>query len=261
MHFFKTLDLELKRARDAFDVDGYIRARKQRNSLGAFDRYRLRLTGELLRNLVVGSVLDIGANIGAMVKHYQQYNTKITLCDLDHFVLTAARKNYPELKFTCANLKSLPFKNNSFNTVVSLETIEHLTLSQQEEAINELIRVAKPGAILCVSTPNRFSLPGIEGSFIQWFVKGYKWDAWDNDHKYIYSARDFEIFLKRFQKKLLLKKFYGSYYLPGSLLVRLPVCLQRSLGMASYLVSRYLGNLFPFRYIGFTAIAVLKKKS
>ncbi len=260
MHFAKVLDLELKKTREAGDIEGYLLTRQRRCSLSPFDRYRIKLVGELLGELVNTQVLDIGSNIGAMVKYYQKNSKEITLCDLDDFVLKAARKVNPGLKFTCGNIKKLPFKDSSFNTVVSLETIEHVNLAEQGQAMEELIRVAKPGSIICVSTPNWFSLPGLEGRFIKWLVKGYKWDAWDTDHKYIYSARRFELFLEQFRGKVEIKKFYGSYFLPGSLLVRLPLWLQRGLGMASYLVARYLGHLFPLRYIGFTIIVILRKK-
>ena len=62
----------------------------------------------------------------------------------------AARRN---LTFIDADAGSLPFGPAEFDLVVSFETIEHI--EHQEQMIEEIARVLKPGGILVISTPNK----------------------------------------------------------------------------------------------------------
>ncbi len=50
-----------------------------------------------------------------------------------------------------SDIKSLPFKDNSFDNVVCSEVLEHIP--DDKKAISEIIRVLKPGKTLVVSVP------------------------------------------------------------------------------------------------------------
>ena len=47
--------------------------------------------------------------------------------------------------FVLADVANLPFKAQSFDAVISLNTLFHLPAGEQERAIDELLRVARPG--------------------------------------------------------------------------------------------------------------------
>jgi len=68
----------------------------------------------------------------------------------------------------CASLLTLPFENNSFDAALSLHTIYHIDKDNQEKAVRELLRVAKPNApiVIIYSNPNRF-LKRIKNFFIK----------------------------------------------------------------------------------------------
>jgi len=51
---------------------------------------------------------------------------------------------------------NLPFDDNSFDVVVSLETLEHV--SDLDNTLDEIKRVLKPGGFLILSTPNNYLL-------------------------------------------------------------------------------------------------------
>ena len=51
-------------------------------------------------------------------------------------------------------LKRLNFPDNSFSVVYSAQFIEHLTLEQAENVLNEVNRVLKPGGVLRLVTPD-----------------------------------------------------------------------------------------------------------
>ncbi|MBI5077299.1 class I SAM-dependent methyltransferase [Candidatus Falkowbacteria bacterium] len=62
--------------------------------------------------------------------------------------------DFPGLKFIQADGRRLPFKDNSFDLVVSFATIEHVGDNENQKMfMRELCRVGKT---ICVSTPNRW---------------------------------------------------------------------------------------------------------
>lgn len=63
-----------------------------------------------------------------------------------------------------ADIQSIPFEKESFDTVISCETIEHVP--NPVLAVQELARVLKPGGTLYLTTPNYFNFFGI--------YRGYK---------------------------------------------------------------------------------------
>jgi len=265
MHLSKKLDLEMEHSRKTGDIYQYIKVRKLRTMIGPFDKYRMRLMDCVLKtNFRHGLMLDIGSNIGELVEIYRKHSSGLVLCDRDYFFLNGARisnSGSKNIKLVSGNLRELPFKKDTFDAVVTLQTLEHLVRDEQARAVSDIIRVAKPGSYIYISMPNRFSLAGLEGKIIQLFVKGYRWDAWDTDHKYIHSSWEFVNFLKGTGRDAIdIVSVHGSYFLPGSIIIRMPLWLQGILGFLSYLFGRYLGYLFPFCCIGFTTMITFRKK-
>lgn len=261
MRLAKMIDLELHEARKLGDVARYASARQIRFKNSPFDTYRNTIMSKILSYKSSGKVLEIGSNTGIMTKSYEANFTRIVLCDCDFFCLKGAKLNHGDnrqkIKFVCADAGDLPFKDAYFDMVIILEVIEHLHKDRHNQLLEEVLRVCHPGAVVFISTPNSFSLPGIEGRLMELFIRGFKWNAWDDTHQYVYSSWGFTRFLKGFKVKI--DYFLGFYFLPGSLLARMPVFIQNILGYFSYLVSYSFGSYFPLRYVGFTTIVKFNK--
>lgn len=79
----------------------------------------------------------------------------VTGFDVSHEALREARR----LKFgdrgVAAEMRSLPFRAASFDTVLCLEAIEHVTPSDAAAFLEECSRVLRPGGVLVLSTPLR----------------------------------------------------------------------------------------------------------
>jgi ubiquinone/menaquinone biosynthesis C-methylase UbiE len=58
-----------------------------------------------------------------------------------------------------ADAQAMPFEDNSFDLVVSCETIEHVP--DPRAAVREMYRVAKPGGSLFLTTPNYLNFMGL----------------------------------------------------------------------------------------------------
>jgi SAM-dependent methyltransferase len=75
--------------------------------------------------------------------------------DISEPTVLRAREGFPENVLRCAvsDVRALPFADASFDAVYSMGTIEHF--DETERAVEEIVRVLKPGGHAIVGVPNR----------------------------------------------------------------------------------------------------------
>ncbi|MDQ3156399.1 MAG: class I SAM-dependent methyltransferase [Actinomycetota bacterium] len=113
----------------------------------------LRLAG-----LVAGKdVLEAGCGEGYGAHLLAGHAKSLHALDYDECATGHVRAAYPDVPVLRGNLVQLPYADASFDTVVSLQTIEHLW--NQEAFIAECLRVLRPGGTIVVSTPNTLTFP------------------------------------------------------------------------------------------------------
>lgn len=119
-----------------------------------FDRLRF------VYNLCEGSVLDVGCGEGLLVDTLAATGYKATGVDHSRVGLSHAREGRISYvgfifekvgEFCEADAHSLPFKDGSFDTVVSTELLEHV--DDLPGVISELKRVCRAGGRVIVSVP------------------------------------------------------------------------------------------------------------
>jgi 2-polyprenyl-3-methyl-5-hydroxy-6-metoxy-1,4-benzoquinol methylase len=91
-----------------------------------------------------GTILDAGCGEGVLVEKYARQGWSITGVD----------KNYASSYVTEGSITHIPCQTHSMDTVMALDVLEHLQYKEQHEAIDELLRVVKPGGLLVFSCPN-----------------------------------------------------------------------------------------------------------
>ena len=99
-------------------------------------------------------ILDLGCGFGWGTDYLSQKGRCVGV-DINRKTIEEARKRYgrnKKVKFVVADALRLPFKNEQFDVVVSIENIEHV--NDQRKYIEEAKRVLKKGGLLIVSTPN-----------------------------------------------------------------------------------------------------------
>lgn len=103
------------------------------------------------------SVLDVGCGAGTGVKYWLTKGArKVTGVDISEDAIRRAKvrhKGINRATFALADAQALPFGNDSFDVIVSLEAIEHL--SEPEKFLLECRRVIKTGGTFICSTPNK----------------------------------------------------------------------------------------------------------
>lgn len=107
---------------------------------------KLELIDQFLRQFGCdrGKTLDAGCGEGVLVEKYAGQGWDITGVD----------KNYASRHVQEGSITALPFPDDSFDTVLCLDVLEHLYYNDQETALRELRRVLKPDGVAIFSCPN-----------------------------------------------------------------------------------------------------------
>lgn len=102
------------------------------------------------------TVLDIGCSWGGSSYYFMKLVNRIVGVDIDRDSMKDAKeilgKNYYKFAPICSDATCLPFKEETFDIVMCIEIIEHIT--EDKLFIKELHRVLKKGGYLYLTTPN-----------------------------------------------------------------------------------------------------------
>jgi 2-polyprenyl-3-methyl-5-hydroxy-6-metoxy-1,4-benzoquinol methylase len=74
-------------------------------------------------------------------------------------------RHAPAIAWEVADVQALSHADNTFDTVISCETIEHLP--EPRQALAEFARVLKPGGRLLLTTPNYLGLLGLYRAYLR----------------------------------------------------------------------------------------------
>ena len=116
-------------------------------------------------------VLDVGCGAGFATNYLAQFCGEVTGVDLAEGALNTAKKfgTYP-VNYILADARQLPFANESFDVVISLDFLEHVT--EPDQIISQISKVLKPGGLFFYHTFSQnwlAYLVVIKG--VEWFVK------------------------------------------------------------------------------------------
>lgn len=121
------------------------------------------------------TVLDIGCGSGWIeTMLLEKGSKKIIGIDISDEVIRAAKKKkLKNVVYQKASAIDLPFKNNSFDVVVSFEVLEHIPVNTEDKMFKEVYRVLKPGGKFFLSTPHK-----------HWFVEILDPAWWFASHRH-----------------------------------------------------------------------------
>ena len=101
------------------------------------------------------NILEIGSGKGALVSYLSKKGYRITGTDISLLALRVAVKNDPQNQYLGADGFDLPFKNNTFDLVLSFDVFEHIP--DTDKHLEEVKRVLKPNGYYLVQTPNKWT--------------------------------------------------------------------------------------------------------
>ena len=130
--------------------------------------------------------------------------------DISQEAIDFCMENYalPHVEFKRMDFRKMVFENDSFDCVVSFETLEHIV--EQEKFLQEVKRILRPGGLFLVSTPDK-----------DHYCKGFNESESNPFHKKEFSRREFETLLKQHFR---VDRMYGQVTAPHSENVVSPSC-------------------------------------
>lgn len=98
------------------------------------------------------AVLDVACGTGYGSKFLVEHNAVVYGVDISNEVINFATHRYPEIQFIQSSADNLPFEDNFFDVIVSVETVEHI--HDDISFLKEVHRVLKPNGKILLTTPH-----------------------------------------------------------------------------------------------------------
>lgn len=137
-------------------------------------------------------LLDVGCGTGALACVAFEKGAAGVVCgDIAALMLDMAKEKAvsenTEYNFCQLDAEGLPYRDNSFDAVISGMTFG--TLPNQKLALDEMIRVVKPGGLVCVGAhgPEHY-WEAIDASFRcinKRYILGYRLEWWPRSEEYV----------------------------------------------------------------------------
>lgn len=144
-------------------------------------------------------VLELGCSSGFLTK----YLGRVTAIDTSEGMLDITRRKNPETKCIHADMFEMPFKNKSFDKVVTMRVWNHLNEKDLRKALREAKRVLKPEGYLIFDMEEKSSARKIVSVFYKFLFKptGYKIYQYSfPEMKKLLNEEGFKIVERRFLK-------------------------------------------------------------
>jgi ubiquinone/menaquinone biosynthesis C-methylase UbiE len=140
----------LRGTRDSYDLLAGHFAEDWRDELDRkpYDRAMLSVFAELVRAAGGGPVTDVGCGAGRITGFLHKEGLDADGMDLSPGMLAAARRDYPDLRFTEGDMLHLDLGDASRAAVLAWYSIIHLPRERVPDAFAEFHRVLEPGGYL-----------------------------------------------------------------------------------------------------------------
>lgn len=155
-------------------------------------------------NGVNHNILDAGCGTGLLAKKLQLFGN-VTGVDVSPEAIKYAKKRGINVRL--ASITKLPFKNATFDLVVSVDVLYHQKVKNDKIALLELKRVLKPNGVLILKVP------------------AYNWLRGSHDivvhTRHRYTTEELERLAAMVGLKVIKASYFASFLLPLALLKRL----------------------------------------
>ena len=143
-------------------------------------------------------VLDLCCGTGWTANELSKVAVSVKAVDYSKESIENAKKRFPRgnLLFQEMNALALSYKEDSFDTVVSMEAIEHFSQQDGERFVSEVFRVLKNGGCFVGSTPQ------VETKNPLKILAMKKIDPF---HLHLYSANSLENLLRKYFKEVTIE--------------------------------------------------------
>jgi SAM-dependent methyltransferase len=220
---------------------------------------RLRMILNAAGERITGKVLDNGCGVGMYVEHMTGFGGQVVGIEYEIERAVAARAVSENI--SCAAGENLPFPDEVFDLVLSHEVLEHVLNDRM--AVQEMVRVLRPGGRAVIFVPNRgypFETHGIfwrgEYRFGNIPLVNYLPRRWRNrlaPHVRVYSKKDLLALFEDLPVRILEHRIiFGAY---DNIINRLP-----RLGSGLRMILQNFERT-PLQVLGLSHLLVIEKDS
>lgn len=125
------------------------------------DRFYIQHT-KIISNLIskfgIGKILDVGCGDGYITSLIFENFKDVIGIDISKKAIKFAREKNQGVTFVVGTCTNLPFSDESFDTIVASEVIEHINYNDGKAFLKEARRVLSPKGKIIISTPNLSNL-------------------------------------------------------------------------------------------------------
>lgn len=196
----------------------------------------------LLSRYAVGKVLDIGCGSGIYTHYLNSLGHDTTGMDSILNFVKAAKSKYPQEKYISGSAENIPFRNNSFDTIVLFDILEHV---DDLKVVKESLRVANR-LIISVPRENQKILTQYGLSHAHYL---------DRTHKRVYILKSFRSLLRKLNAKIVFLEESLPLSISGLLINR----LAGQNKIKKYLLKMMLKPFLPEPNLNSTIFAVIDK--
>jgi SAM-dependent methyltransferase len=119
------------------------------------------------------SILDFGCGCGRVIRHWRGLPARLHGCDFNRRLVTWCRRHLPFGAFAVNRGRPpLPYADGQFDFIYALSVFTHLPEAQQRPWMEELRRVAAPGAHVLLSLHGESYVPDLTAEEKQRFESG-----------------------------------------------------------------------------------------
>lgn len=134
-------------------------------------------------NIVKGKkVLDAACGAGYGTALMASVAENVTGIDISSEAISYANTRYSDVgnaRYLEASIAELPFSDNTFDVIISFETIEHVNEELQNKFLKEIKRCLKDDGILVMSSPDKRTYTDLPGYHNEFHVKEFYFDEFD----------------------------------------------------------------------------------
>tara|TARA_Y100000994_G_scaffold228268_1_gene212414 strand:- start:120 stop:926 length:807 start_codon:yes stop_codon:yes gene_type:complete len=155
-----------KLAKNRHDLDsGIFQGRYVNYKLGRFTdefiygRYQIfeEVKNDLKRLKPNAKVLDLGCGTGHLSKYIKDKGFEVIGLDPSLKMLQFAKNNFSDISFVEGISANLPFEDNLFDYVVSIEVLRYLNAKDVEKTYKEILRILKDSGFFNVTHVNKYA--------------------------------------------------------------------------------------------------------
>ncbi len=95
-------------------------------------------------------ILDVGCGTGYLTKQLEQFGEVVGVDSSPKALRYATKRG---INVTKASIQKLPFKNSSFDLIVSIDVLYHKSIKNDYQALKEIYRILKPNGLFLIKLP------------------------------------------------------------------------------------------------------------